>query len=113
MDTVLTQTIGLLCIAILVAIIARRLHLPYTVGLVMTGVGVAAMKFQTGAMLTHELIFNVILPPLLFEAALSLHWRELRTDWFPIRVLSTVGVVISTAVVTSGMMTTSTSTMVR
>jgi CPA1 family monovalent cation:H+ antiporter len=31
-----------------------------------------------GAMLTHDFIFDVVLPPLLFEAALSIDWRELR-----------------------------------
>jgi CPA1 family monovalent cation:H+ antiporter len=103
MDTILTHTIGLLCIAILVAIIARRLHLPYTVGLVLTGVGLAITKLQTGAMLTHEFIFDVILPPLLFEAALSLHWRELRKDFPLILILSSLGVIISAAVVTTGM----------
>ena len=31
------------------------------------------------------------LPPLLFEAALSIPWRELRRDYFPITVLATLG----------------------
>jgi len=43
------------------------------------------------------------LPPLLFEAALNLHWRELSTDFPPILALSTLGVLISAAVVTVGM----------
>ena len=30
--------------------------------------------------LTHDLIFDVVLPPLLFEAALNLHWSELKRD---------------------------------
>jgi CPA1 family monovalent cation:H+ antiporter len=34
--------------------------------------------------LTHELIFDVILPPLLFEAALAIHWKELRRDALPV-----------------------------
>jgi NhaP-type Na+/H+ or K+/H+ antiporter len=77
MDANLTHTIGFLCVAILVAIVARRVRLPYTVGLVVTGIGLAAAGLETGAMLTHDFIFEVILPPLLFEAALSIHWREL------------------------------------
>ncbi|HEX2760668.1 MAG TPA: cation:proton antiporter, partial [Rhizomicrobium sp.] len=45
----------------------------------------------------------VILPPLLFEAALNLHWHELKRDALPVLVLSTLGVVISAAVVAGGM----------
>ena len=103
MDTVLTHTIGFLVVAILVAIIARRMRLPYTVGLVLTGIALAVTGLETGAMLTHDFIFDVILPPLLFEAALSIRWRELRRDLFPIVVLSTLGVVISAVVVAAGM----------
>jgi monovalent cation:H+ antiporter, CPA1 family len=105
MDTVLTHTTAFLGVAILVAIIARRVHLPYTVGLVVAGVGLAATRLETGAMLTHDFIFEVILPPLLFEAALSIHWRELRRDMLPIVVLSTFGVCISAVVVAAGLMT--------
>lgn len=103
MNAMIVYTIGLLCVAVLVAMVARRLHLPYTVGLVVTGIVLAVARLQTGALLTHDFIFDVILPPLLFEAALSLHWRELRRDMLPILTLSTLGVLISAAVVTAGM----------
>jgi len=71
MDTVLTHTVSFLGVAILVVIIARRMRPPYTVGLVLTGIGLAVAGLETGAMLTHDFIFEVVLPPLLFEAALS------------------------------------------
>jgi CPA1 family monovalent cation:H+ antiporter len=104
MDIILTRTISLLGVAILVAIIARRLRLPYTVGLVITGIGIAVARLDTGAMLTHDFIFEVVLPPLLFEAALSIDWRELRRDLVVVLTLSTLGVVISALVVGAGMM---------
>ncbi len=103
MDSVLTQTVGLLGIAILVAIAARRLALPYTVGLVITGIGLATLRLQTGALLTHDFIFELILPPLLFEAAINIRWRELRRDLVLVLALSTLGVVISAAFVAAGM----------
>ena len=81
MDTTLGHTIGYLGIAILVAIIARRIHLPYTVGLVVAGIGMAATGLETGEMLTHDFIFDVILPPLLFEAALSIQFTA--GAWLP------------------------------
>ena len=104
MDIALGHTIGLLAIAILVAVLARRLSLPYTVGLVLTGIGLAATRLETGAMLTHDFILDVILPPLLFEAAINIHWHSLRRDLLPVLTLTTVGVVVSTAFVAAGMM---------
>src|SRR6476620_10047810 len=103
MSTVLTHTISVLGVAVIVAIIARRMHLPYTVGLVVTGIGLAVVGLKPGAMLTHDFIFEVILPPLLFEAALSIRWRELRQDMLPVVMLSTLGVVITAVVVAAGM----------
>ncbi|MFZ2107341.1 MAG: cation:proton antiporter, partial [Roseiarcus sp.] len=103
MDIALGHTIGLLAIAILVAVLARRLSLPYTVGLVLTGIGLAATRLETGAMLTHDFILDVILPPLLFEAAINIHGHSLRRDLLPVLTLTTVGVVVSTAFVAAGM----------
>ena len=93
----------MLLIAALVALIARRLRLPYTVGLVLTGVGLTLLRMGGGAVLTPRLIFEAFLPPLLFEAALSLHWRDLRRDGLPVMVLPPLGVAVSAAVVTLGM----------
>jgi len=103
MDLILAQTVGLLVIALFVGIIARRLRLPYTVGLVITGTGLALAHVEIGLVLTHDLIFEVILPPLLFEAALSIRWSELKRDMLPVLTLSTLGVVISALVVAGGM----------
>src|SRR3984885_2746258 len=103
MDIALGHTIGLLAIAILVAVLARRPSLPYTVGLVLTGIGLAATRLETGAMLTHDFILDVILPPLLFEAAINIHGHSLRRDLMPVLTLTTVGVVVSTAFVAAGM----------
>jgi CPA1 family monovalent cation:H+ antiporter len=97
------RTIFLLLVAALVALIARRLRLPYTVGLVLTGVGLTAARVAGGAVLTPHLILEAFLPPLLFEAALSLSWRDLRREGWLLFVLSTLGVLVSAAVVTAGM----------
>jgi CPA1 family monovalent cation:H+ antiporter len=103
MEMLLSHTVGLLAVAILVAMIARRVRLPYTVGLVITGIGLALTRVETEATLTHDFIFDVILPPLLFEAALAIHWTELRRDALPVLTLAMFGVLISAAVVTAGM----------
>jgi len=103
MDIALGHTIALLGVAILVAMLARRLSLPYTVGLVLTGMGLAVSRLETGAMLTHDFILYVVLPPLLFEAAINIHWRTLKRDLLPVLTLSTLGVVVSAAFVAVGM----------
>jgi CPA1 family monovalent cation:H+ antiporter len=99
----LDHTVSLLLIAAVVALIARRLRLPYTVGLVLTGIGLNFVHAGQGEALTPHLITEAFLPPLLFEAALTLRWRELRRDGLPIFVLSTVGVMISAGLVALGM----------
>jgi CPA1 family monovalent cation:H+ antiporter len=103
MDLLVTKTIGLLMVAIFVAIGARRLRLPYTVGLVVAGMSLALSHIDLGISLTRDMIFDVILPPLLFEAALNLRWRELKRNAAPILLLSTGGVLISAAVTYFGM----------
>ncbi|MGO4869005.1 MAG: cation:proton antiporter [Roseiarcus sp.] len=104
MDLVLGPTIELLGVAMVVAILARRLRLPYTVGLVLTGLGLALARVDVGVTLTHDVIFDVILPPLLFEAAISIPWNELRRDLAPVLALATLGVALCAAVVAAGLM---------
>ncbi len=103
MNADLANIVLILALAMAVAIAARRLHLPYTVGLVLVGAGIAAFRGRFGVSLTHELIFDFLLPPFLFEAALNLRWRELRADLAPIFVLSTIGTVVAAGVVAAMM----------
>ncbi|HEX3860578.1 MAG TPA: cation:proton antiporter [Stellaceae bacterium] len=103
MDLILSHTVALLVTAIVVAMLARRVRLPYTVGLVITGIGLALTHVQNEPVLTHDFIFDVILPPLLFEAALALHWSELRRDALPLLTLAVLGVLIAAAAVACGM----------
>src|SRR5271169_2310450 len=103
MDVLLFRALSLLGLAILVALAARRLRLPYTVGLVLAGAALAATRSQAGLALTHELIFDVVLPPLLFEAALNLRWSDLKRDLVPVVALSTIGVVLCALAVAGGL----------
>ncbi|MGD0764233.1 MAG: cation:proton antiporter [Roseiarcus sp.] len=105
MDLVLVPTIELLGVAMVVAIVARRLRLPYTVGLVLSGLALALARVDVGVTLTRDVIFNVILPPLLFEAAISIPWSELRRDLAPVLALATLGVALCAAVVAAGLTT--------
>jgi len=90
-------------IAGVVAMLTRRLRLPYSVGLVATGIILAILPFAPKVSLTKDLIFTVLLPPLLFEAAFYIDWNQLRRDFPVIVVLATLGVVISACVTATGM----------
>ena len=89
----------LLLVACLVAIVAKRLHLPYTVGLVVAGLGLALLPLTHNIILDKDLIFTVFLPPLIFEASMRMHWQDLRRDFPLITVLATLGVLLSATVV--------------
>jgi CPA1 family monovalent cation:H+ antiporter len=93
----------LLLIAAVVAMLARRLHVPYSVGLVFAGVALALLPFSPNIVLTKQLVFTAFLPPLIFEAAFQLRWRELRKDLPVILTQATVGVVLSAAATAIGM----------
>ncbi|MDE1906213.1 MAG: sodium:proton antiporter [Rhodospirillales bacterium] len=95
MNDLLTSMIDLMIVAIAVALIARKLRLPYTVGLVAAGIGLAFSPVHTGVVLTRNIIFEVILPPLLFEAALNIRWKDLRQDALPVLTLAIPGTLIS------------------
>ncbi len=93
----------LLLIGAVVAIITRRLHVPYTVGLTLAGIAVASAHLSVHIELTRELIFTTLLPPLIFEAALQIRWSELRADAGVIGLMATVGIVLAAAVVAVGL----------
>jgi CPA1 family monovalent cation:H+ antiporter len=94
---------GLLLVACLIAMITRRIGLPYIVGLVVAGFLVALLPQHPDLPLSRDLIFNVLLPPLVFEAALQLEWRRFRDELPLTLTLAFVGVGIAAAVVAGGM----------
>ena len=99
----------LLIAASVVALLASRLHLPYTAALVFAGVGIdlvrgpissalAAIGMAPGRfdILTPEIVFILFLPGLLFESSLHLDLRQLKENVWPIAVLAAAGVVVAT-----------------
>src|ERR1039457_4324576 len=93
----------LLLIAAVVAMLTRRLRLPYSVGLVAAGIFLAVLPFAPKVSLTKDRIFTALLPPLLFEAAFYIHWDQLRRDFSVIVVVATLGVALSACVTALGM----------
>lgn len=97
-------TIGvLLLVACLIAILCRKLGLPYIVGLVVAGILIALLPDGPQLPLSRRLIFDLLLPPLVFEAALELEWKRFRRELPLTLTLAFLGVGIAAAVVAGGM----------
>jgi monovalent cation:H+ antiporter, CPA1 family len=99
----LSQLGLLLFVSSLVAMLTRRLHMPYTVGLVLAGMALYSFAFRLTLHLSKDLIFSVFLPPLVFEAALYIRWRELKKDLPVVGSLATLGLMGAAAVTAVGM----------
>lgn len=59
-----------------VALVTKRFRLPYTVALVLTGLGLGAINAFEPLHLTKDLLFAVFLPGLVFEAAFHIEFAE-------------------------------------
>lgn len=89
----------LLSIAALVAIVIRRIRLPYTVALVIVGLILSFFPNFLNFEISSELILAILVPPLLFEATLHIKWDKLRNDLIPVVLLAIVGTLIGTFLV--------------
>ncbi|MEB3355296.1 MAG: Na+/H+ antiporter [Synechococcales bacterium] len=96
----LAQFLLVLCVSLSVAALSRTFALfrqiPYTLLLVMVGLGLAILNIRL-VTLSPELILLIFLPPLLFEAGWNLEWSNLKRNFVPICLYAIVGVVISVA----------------
>jgi CPA1 family monovalent cation:H+ antiporter len=97
-----TETILILLfsVAAAVAIAVRQLHVPYTVALVLTGLGLGILNLFTPPHLTKELLFSVFLPGLLFEAAFHIDFSEFWRNRLAVASLAVPGVVAAVALTT-------------
>lgn len=87
-----------LCVSLSVAALPRVLgwfrQIPYTLMLVIVGLGLAFFDVRL-VNLSPELILSIFLPPLLFEAAWNLQWENLKQQLVPICLFAVLGVVVS------------------
>jgi CPA1 family monovalent cation:H+ antiporter len=85
--------------ATLLGQLAFKLRVPYATMLVLGGVATAASHWVPVPQLNPELLLFALLPPLLFEAAFRLDWRELRLVWRPMLLLAVPGTLLTAALV--------------
>jgi CPA1 family monovalent cation:H+ antiporter len=91
--------IELLLIAVIAALLIKRLDQPYTIGLVVVGLILGVLQFFEPIPLSKELVLTLFLPPLLFEGALHIRFDVLRKRWPIISGLSLVGTLVTTSII--------------
>jgi CPA1 family monovalent cation:H+ antiporter len=87
--------VGMLLAVVVLALLARRFHIPYPIFFVIGGTFLGFIPGLPEVRLNPELIFLVVLPPLLFPAALFTSWRDFRANLRPISFLA-IGLVLFT-----------------
>ena len=97
--------IWLLIAASVIAVIAKRIGIPYTVALVLGGLLLSVVHLPALAplhqgnrpdWLTPDVILTLFLPALLFEGSLKIDLRHIKTDLLPLLLLANLGVLIAT-----------------
>lgn len=96
----------LLIAASVIAVVAARLRVPYTVALVLGGLALGMVRTpflqnvtgQRPDWLTPEIALVIFLPPLLFEGSVKIQFRHLRENFIPILLLANIGVLVATII---------------
>jgi CPA1 family monovalent cation:H+ antiporter len=89
--------VGLLLCAVALAILARRIHVPYPVALVLGGGALGFLPELPKITLQPDLVLTVFLPPVLYQAAITTSWRDFKHWGWSIGTLAT-GLVLATTV---------------
>ena len=87
--------LGLLVAVAALALLARKISVPYPILLVIGGLLLALTPGVPQIKLDPHIIFILFLPPLLYPAALFTSWRDFRANLRPITMLA-VGLVVFT-----------------
>jgi len=85
----------LLIVTLIVALLSRRLRVPYTLLLVIVGFVVGLLPFLPNQHIDPNLVLYIFIPALLFEGAWNAEINRLEADWLPIVLLAIPGLVLS------------------
>ena len=89
--------VGLLLAVAVLALVARKLTIPYPILFVVGGLLLGLIPKLPKVRLDPQLVFLFVLPPLLYPAALFTSWRDFRANLRPIALLA-IGLVLFTTV---------------
>ena len=88
----------LLCAVVGVALLGRRLKLPYPIALVIGGLGISLVPGLPAVRINPDLVFLLFLPPLLYAAGWLTSWHDFRANLRSIFLLA-FGLVLFTTLV--------------
>ena len=95
-----TELILICLVAVgLLAILARRIRIPYPILLTIGGVVLALIPGLPQIHLAPQLVFDLFLPPLIYPAAVFTSWRDFRANLRPILFLAIVLVLLTMAAI--------------
>jgi len=94
----LTIATTLLLVAVGVGFAARRLKIHYNIALVLAGAALGASRLVPAIRLDPEVVLQVFLPILLFQAAVETDLRRLRENLLPVVLLAVPGLLATLAV---------------
>ncbi len=99
MDLHAVQTVLLLLLVVVAAfaVLAERVKVPYPIVLLLAGLGLSFVPHVPRIPLNPQIVFLVLLPPLLYRAAWMTSWKEFRFNLVSITMLA-VGLVGFTVV---------------
>jgi monovalent cation/hydrogen antiporter len=75
--------------------LANRIHVPYPIVLVLAGIGLGLVYDWPGLQLEPHLVLAIVLPAVLYPAAIDTSWRDFRLNLRPILLLA-IGLVATT-----------------
>jgi CPA1 family monovalent cation:H+ antiporter len=98
--------IWMLIAASVIAVVANRLRIPYTVALVVGGLALGSFRIplvdnilrKEPSWLTPNVSLIIFLPPLLFEGSIRIQLRQLWENLLPILLLANAGVLAATVI---------------
>src|SRR5882757_37721 len=88
--------VGLLLVISVIAFIAVRLKVPASILLGLAGVGLGLPAAVPNVELSPEVVLLLVLPPIIYSAAVAMSWSEFRANLRPIALLA-IGCVVFTA----------------
>ncbi len=101
--------ISFLSIAVFSSVVLKKINFPYTIGLVLVGVIFGILAFQVDGLadlrsveLSPGMILYIILPTLIFDAAIDIDASTLFRNLVPILLLAVFGLLISAGIIGVG-----------
>ena len=100
MSSIIYVVVALAAVVAAVAVLASRLKIAPAILLLIVGIGLALTPGLPSLELAPELVLLLVLPPLIYSAAVAMSWNDFRFNLRPIALLA-IGCVVFTTIATA------------